>query len=255
MHDLATRHWMAMRRLAIIALVVGCASSRNGTGGVDASVDSGTSDALGSMPDGNGCATQPCDVLTQCGCASLESCDLNEGGTGTVCRGTSGGKEGASCDVAEACAGSYTCAFVGDKGSCERYCAKDADCIAPRGQCATPLVDNNNQPIPGVLLCTSNCDPTASGDSLCAAGWGCDLVNYGNRQAVDCFPAGTGTQGQACSATAPCAPGYTCNGPSGSLTCRRICAPPANTGCPAPTTCAAYTPPFVVGGTQYGECR
>jgi len=244
-----------MSRLVIIALVLGCSSSRPGSGGPDGTVDSGTSDTLGSMSDGNRCATQPCDILTQCGCASLESCDLSDTSTGTACRGTSGGKEGASCGAAEACAGLYTCVFFGDKGNCTRYCANDADCIAPRGQCAAQLLDSADQPIPGVLLCTSNCDPTAVSDPLCAAGWGCVPTNEGSRNVVECLPAGTGTQGQACSDTALCAPGYSCIGPaSGPSFCRRTCSPPANTGCPAPTTCAAFTPPFVVGGTQYGLC-
>jgi hypothetical protein len=207
------------------------------------------------MPDGNGCATQPCDILTQCGCASLESCDLNDTDTGTACRGTSGGKEGASCGAAAACAARYTCGFIGDRGNCMQYCATDGDCIAPRGQCATQLVNSANQPIPGPLLCTSNCDPTATSDPLCPADWACVLSTEGSRKVVDCVPAGTGTQGQVCSDTAPCAPGYTCAVPaSGPSLCRRTCAPPANTGCPAPTTCAAFTPPFVVGGTQYGVC-
>jgi hypothetical protein len=45
---------MEMKRVAIIALVLGCSSSQPGSGGPDGSVDSGTSDTLGSMPDGNG---------------------------------------------------------------------------------------------------------------------------------------------------------------------------------------------------------
>lgn len=244
-----------MRRLVIIALVLGCSTSRPGVGGVDGSVDSATSSTLDARPDGNGCATQPCDILSQCGCASFESCDLNDTDTATACRGTSGGKEGASCAVATACAGLYTCAFFENSGNCERYCAKDADCIAPRGLCATQLLNSANQPIPGALLCTSNCDPTATSDPLCPAGWACSLTNEGPRDVVDCLPAGTGTQGQVCSDTVLCAPGYTCTVPaSGPSLCRRTCAPPANTGCPASTTCAAFTPPFVVGGMQYGIC-
>jgi hypothetical protein len=244
---------MEMRRLVMIALVLGCSSSRPGSGGPDSSVDSSTIDTLGSMPDGNGCATQPCDVLTQCGCASLESCDFSD--ADTECRGTSGGKEGTSCGAATACASRYTCAFFGNRGNCMRYCASDADCIAPRGACAIQLVDSADKPIPGALLCTSNCDPTSVSDPLCPAGWGCTLTNASGRTVVDCLLAGAGTQGQACTDTASCAPGYTCAGPTaGPLFCRRTCAPPANTGCPAPTTCAAFTPPFVVGGTQYGIC-
>jgi len=242
---------MAMKRAAIIALVLGCSTSQPGGG----SVDSGTGDALGSMPDGNGCATQPCDILTQCGCASLESCDLSDTGPGTACRGTSGGKEGSTCGAATACAARYTCGFVGNVGDCLRYCSNDAECIAPRGQCAIQLLNDAEQPIPGALLCSSNCDPTAISDPLCPAGWSCDLYVESNRKVASCRSAGTATQGQACSATAPCAPGFTCaTFASAPSQCRRLCAPPSNAGCPASTTCAAYTPPFVVGGTQYGEC-
>src|SRR4051794_7167983 len=99
---------MAMNRIALIALLLGCSStsSQPSSGGSDGSVDpvdSGTTGTLDSMPDGNGCATQPCDVLNQCGCASLESCDVNDSDTGTACRGSSGGKEGSSCATSTAC--------------------------------------------------------------------------------------------------------------------------------------------------------
>jgi hypothetical protein len=246
---------MEMKRLIIMALVLGCSSSRPSSGGPDGSVDSGPSDALGSMPDGNGCATQPCDILTQCGCSSLESCDLSDSDNGTACRGTSGGVEGSSCGISTACAARYTCAFLGDAGSCLRYCASNADCIAPRGQCAIQLLDSADQPIPGALLCTSNCDPIAISNPLCPAGWSCDAFTVGSHQIADCRVAGTGVQGQACSDAAPCAAGFTCITLSATASqCRRICSPPANTGCPASTTCAAFTPPFVVGGTQYGQC-
>src|SRR5258708_4470442 len=103
-----------------------------------------------------------------------------------------------------------TCGLVGDAGNCLRYCANDADCTAPRGQCVIQLVDSSSHPIPVPSLCSSNCNPTAISDPLCPAGWGCDLSAVGSRKIVECLIAGTGTQGQTCSVTAPCAPGFTC---------------------------------------------
>jgi hypothetical protein len=136
-----------------------------------------------------------------------------------------------------------------------RYCANDSECIAPRGQCLFELDGPTGDPIPGVSLCTSNCDPTTTADPLCPTGWSCDLFVLGGHNIVDCRSGGAGMQGAACSASALCAPGLTCVSlMSGTSQCARICSPPSNTGCPGSTTCSAYSPPFVVGGTQYGVC-
>jgi hypothetical protein len=244
---------MTMNRLVSVIVLVGCSANPQGSNSVpDSSTDSGTGDSSTTPIDANGCATQPCDILTQCGCPSIEACDLEgEVGPATACRGASGGTEAATCATSTACEPGYTCAYFGAVGSCMRYCGTDADCGAPRGKCQYQLVDPNNQPIPGASLCSSNCDPLSINDPLCPAGWGCEVFTT----IVDCGLAGAGTQGQECSDTAPCTPGYNCTQfSSGPSKCARNCSPPSNAGCPASTTCSAYTPPLVLGGTQYGVC-
>ena len=243
-----------MRFAAALLLVLACSpQTGSGGGGPDSSTDAATTgDASMSPIDGNGCATQPCDIQTQCGCSAIEACDVDDqGGPATACRGASGGKEGTACTTSTACAAGYTCAYFGASGSCMRFCDADADCLGPRGECIFHLADSNGQVVPGGSLCTSNCDPTAINDPLCPAGWGCEVFS----DAVDCRLAGAGMQGQDCSDSAPCAPGYTCTQfSSGPSKCSRTCSPPSNNGCPAPTACSAYTPPVVLGGTQYGVC-
>jgi hypothetical protein len=209
-------------------------------------------------PDANSCATQPCDLVPQCGCPANQACDIDFTDlNGTACRGiASTGDENDTCTAINQCDAGYVC--VGDSSgrTCERYCETNADCTAPRGLCAIQLIDQQQMPIAGATICSSNCDPVAASNPLCPTGWGCDLFTAGTAEIVDCRVNGTATQGQACSATVHCAANFTCVNDSTSDVCGRICRRPAGTECSASpgTTCLGFTDAFVVGGQEYGVC-
>src|SRR5690242_203757 len=86
-------------RWALVALVVGALGCARGGSG--ASVDGNGGGDSGGQTDGrsaidgktidasNGCAVQPCDIATQCGCTASQACDLNSTLTGNACRSVS----------------------------------------------------------------------------------------------------------------------------------------------------------------------
>ena len=257
--------------LVAIALAAGCAhgsagnnSDAKGSGGSDGS-GSGQIDAplpIDAAIDGNGCATQPCDIATQCGCATSQACDIDSMTLmGTACRAvTTPGVVTNTCASATDCAAGYVCVGDGTNDACEKYCQSNTDCTAPRGQCVIQLTDQNSNPITGAVVCSSNCNPAAvTNATTCPSGWSCDLFtatfNGATDDIVDCRKAGTAGQNAACSATVACAAGYSCVNNGSSNVCARICQP--NGGgptCPGVTTCLSFQTAFVVGGTEYGVC-
>ncbi|CAN5866116.1 hypothetical protein BH11MYX3_BH11MYX3_27880 [soil metagenome] len=209
------------------------------------------------------CNTQPCDIQTQCGCATPEACDIDFSDlVGTACRPkVDTGVEGTSCGGTfgspQKCAAKYVCLGNGTDRSCERYCKTTADCLAPRGQCVLQIT-GNGQPIPDAVTCTSNCDPASATNALCPASWTCDLFtatfNAAPYKIADCRVAGAAGQGATCSATVACAAGMSCITQGTAMKCAKICKPPANTGCPGATTCMSFGTPFTIAGTEYGAC-
>jgi hypothetical protein len=137
--------------LAALALIWGCArAGRNGV--VTDSSGSGSGDGgsnmidarmIDAMIDGNGCATQPCDIPTQCGCGATQACDINfMTFMGTACRAvTTPGMTGNTCAAGTDCARGFVCVGDGTNDDCEKYCSTNADCTAPRGQCVIQLTD------------------------------------------------------------------------------------------------------------------
>lgn len=233
----------------------------SGGGGTDSSMMIDAPVPIDAAIDANTCATQPCDIPTQCGCTGGQACDINfQTLMGTACRAvTTPGMDTSTCASGTDCAASYVCVGDGTNDACEQYCTSDAQCGTPRGRCVVQLTDGNNNPIPGAVVCSSNCDPSlVSNPTTCPSGWSCDLFTATYMGAmddiVDCRKAGTATQNAACSATVACAAGYSCVNNGSSNVCARICKPPSNTGCTGGTTCLSFQTPFVVGGTEYGVC-
>jgi hypothetical protein len=245
------------------ALLVSCATATSPSTAQDAPMT--TIDvAIDAVPiDANLCATLPCDLQTQCGCSATQACDLDFSDLmGTACRNeVDTGVEGTSCGGAfgspQKCAKKYICLGNGTDRACSRYCATNADCLGPRGQCVIQ-VTANNQPIPGATTCSSNCDPAAASNPLCPVAWTCDLFTASfmstSSSIADCRVAGAAASGATCSATVACAAGLTCVTQGAVMKCAKICKPPANTGCAGGTTCMSFGTPFTVGGTEYGAC-
>jgi hypothetical protein len=261
-------------RVAIvaIALLFGCAKASTAAQSDGAPGDgaAGGSDSAGgprdaakmdAAIDADLCPTLPCSLAPQCGCTgATPACDLGSGNT-TACRAAGTGTETTTCQADTTCSTGYVCVGDGTNNSCEKYCASGADCTGPRGQCVDQLVDSSSMPIPGAVVCSSNCDPSQVTNATCPSGWTCDLFTSTymttTYNIVDCRKAGTATQGQTCSTTVACAAGYTCVNTGTSMVCAKICTPPSNTGCPGVTTCGSFQTPFKVPnttGTEYGAC-
>ena len=180
---------------------------------------------------------------------------------GTRCRTDAfHGTETTTCSRASTCAAEHTCL-----GRCARYCDDDDDCPGPGGLCILPILFAN-QPIPGVKVCTTDCNPNQAANPTCPAGWGCHLFQEGDgdrRWLTNCegAPQSGGEVGAACSRSAECRPGLDCFGEGLGMGthCHPTCVCPggdcAEGTCPAATgTCHSYTPPALIGTTTYGKC-
>ena len=261
-------------RLALLAIAVLCAcakgsatqaDSNTGGGGKGDGTGSGVDAAIDSPDASNGCAVQPCSITPQCGCTDPghPACDLGSGSTNACRAAVTTGVEGTACTAAAGCAAGYTCVGGGGNFSCEKYCASNTDCIAPRGQCVIGLTDGSGSAIAGAVVCSSNCDPSTATNSLCPSGWTCDLFGstyMGTTYNIaDCRLAGTQGNGASCTpngttAGTTCAAGYSCVN-TGSNVCKKICNKTANTGCSGTGgTCTSFTTPDMIGGTEYGVC-
>jgi hypothetical protein len=256
-----------MGRLCLIlmlATVVACAKgSANQT---DAAPD--TPKPIDAAIDSNGCATQPCAILPQCGCGPTSACDLDTTDTmGTACRPVNvPGRETGACNSLDKCDKGYVCLGGAAYATCKKYCMADADCGTPRGRCAIDI-SAGGMPIADIpSACSSNCNPLpTTPPSDCPPSYKCSLFTATHNGApvkiTDCNPAGGGVQGANCGTTAGndslCAPGYLCTTIGSGYQCRRICNKSAgNTGCTGigTGTCIGFTTPHTVD-VEYGVCN
>jgi hypothetical protein len=218
----------------------------------------GTPPSTGGATNGGNSSAPACQLTPQSGCpggaCDLDLTRLDVGGT--TCRTVvTAGTDMSPCTAMSDCAAGYLC--LGNR--CTRYCANDGNCDAPGGLCVVTLTTTGSVTIPGVSLCSPNCNPlTAAG---CPTGSGCGvyLATDGVRRYTSCHAASTGTQGAACANDLDCAPGFGCiNFTSGGTTttqCMQLCLTTAPV-CPAGTTnCLALNPPATVGTSNYGICH
>jgi hypothetical protein len=265
---------MSCRRL-VLALALLAACARGSSTPTDGAVADTSVQPRDATVDSNGCAVQPCSILPQCGCNGATACDYDDSDdTGTACRAIlMTGTETSDCNEQTDCDRGFVCVGGAAFASCKKYCSADADCGAPRGQCVYTLTANS-APIPDVpQICSSNCDPTDINAAECPSAFKCTLYTINDsgttKKIADCSPAGTGMQGTDCSNatnTGPfesrCAPGFQCVKltTDTNYKCRRICTPPTAVGVNSPSCgggtqrCLTYSPPHVIGGTDYGIC-
>lgn len=219
--------------------------------------------------DANNCPTQPCTLSPQCGCdmAAGNTCDIDPAtNNSTICRHVNTpGTETSTCSSIGDCAYDYVC--LGD-GACHKYCSINNDCAQPRGQCVIQVVDQNNNPINGAVICSSNCDPQASASAYCPAGDKCAIFTATfmgtDHDITDCEAfTGTGTQGTDCTIAGPngddtkCAAQYSCTTLNGTtFQCRHYCHFNGTTGVGCSTgSCLHFNPALTIGGTEYGVCN
>ena len=259
------------RGLAVaLALVIACATASRGvddgtTGGGGS--DAPKKDAAGQM-DANNCATQPCDIPSQCGCGS-GACDINGSDLmGTACRMiTTSGHAGDECNGPDDCDKGYVCLGGSGDASCHKYCGTTADCTSPRGQCIIDITDGTN-PIAGVPpACTSNCDPLNAATAGCSTGLRCSVFSTTHAGSAynytDCEKVGGGTQGTNCKVGTNgddtlCDTDFFCTTVNGgtNFNCRKFCTlNPAGGQCTGGLTCLAFNPVLTVVGVEYGVCN
>ncbi len=264
---------------AALAFAFGCATAGDGdNSGDDApDIDGATGPTIDADPsrpdstlvggdiDASTCASSPCDLVDQCGCAAPNVCDLDVSNLpNTHCRPVnSPGMDESTCASFNDCAGGFVCVSAADEASCRRYCRTNADCDAPRGACVITLVDGSTE-IPGAVVCSSNCDPINPAAGGCPATWGCypgvidpdGVPGNGDETTIgDCAPAGAGTQGATCAANSDCAQGFLCINTGVTTECLRMCNTAVGdcSGSPG-TTCGGTDPVITLGGVTYGIC-
>lgn len=245
----------------------GSAPASTGSGGASANTGGGAS--TGSSPTSTGstttstssgavCAEDPCKLtVPQCGCAAGEQCSVS--GSSRACVPGGNTPNGQPCANAE-CSPGLLCASTGPgvTSTCNKFCDSDADCVAPGGLCLIGLNDPNQNPIPGVTLCTESCDPTTN-IGCPAAATSCQVGSESGGQMrffTRCLGAGAGKQGTTCASSADCAPKFGCFNTTNPMAvkCLKHCKASAPNGCPAGTQCVFSQPPELVGAEEYGAC-
>jgi hypothetical protein len=192
---------------------------------------------------------QVCDLVSDCGCSRGETCAVI-GSNVRSCRSVPRVpvEPYAACTTHDECPSRHSC--IG--GACHLHCNARADCGSEGDQCA-PVLDANNDPIPGQLVCTRHCDPLSAaapraGFQSCGAELSCMLFDgaAGTPPIFSCGSAGIGVQGSSCVARGDCAPGFDCfNGE-----CERWCVP-NEVGCTTGFICGAIGQ---TDGLELGSC-
>jgi len=257
-----------MRVVALFALVVAASACARATSGSPSDAVEDTSSAVDAAIDSNGCSSQPCSILPQCGCNGANACDIDvSDNKGTSCRAiNTPGTESSSCTMLYQCDKGFVCIGGSAAASCKKYCSADVDCGSPRGQCVIDITSGGT-PLMGIPpVCSSNCEPTSTNSPECPSTMKCGLftVTHNSTQLriADCTPAGAGTQGASCASGATgadnlCAKGYLCSTVTSdtAFKCRRICQKNAS-NCGA-AQCLSFGTPFTIGTppVEYGICN
>lgn len=216
-----------------------------------------TSSTTASTGSGPACAEDPCKLtVPQCGCAAGEQCSVD--GVGVACAPMGNTANGQVCTGNDCSPGLLCVNTTASTSTCAKFCDSDADCTAPGGLCIIGLNDANNNVIPGVTLCTENCDPTTS-IGCPVAGTSCEVVQEAAGQMrflTHCTAAGAGQQNDPCVSSADCAPKFNCFNTTmpSAVKCLKNCKASAPNGCPAGTTCKFFAVPELVGVEKYGAC-
>jgi hypothetical protein len=150
----------------------------------------------------------------------------------------------ALCDSSDACPALHTCI----RGVCAQRCVDAADC---EGAPCIALGDAQDPPIPGLNVCSRNCDPVSpaaprAGLGACGAGAQCFPFESGS----ECALAGSTPLRGPCDDFADCLPGLFCDG---SGQCLAWCDVAAG-DCSALEVCVAFSPPLIAGEHNWGSC-
>lgn len=187
----------------------------------------------------------PCDTTTQSPCPADEKCVFFDE-THNVCRAAGALPVGAMCTADsndnDSCVRTAQCLFPGggNKGVCTQFCGNDSDCKQSPvsvGGTAEPINIGHCLFMIGVStgprICSVACNPVSSqGASGCPPGAGCVYAGFGSTpEYTFCNQAGTAGDGQDCSTTFVCQPGFSCIGVGQGLKCRAVCRKDTNSDC------------------------
>src|SRR5687767_13848234 len=109
-------------RLALVLVLAQLACAKGSGSSADAKVDTTIVDM---MIDSNGCATQPCSILPQCGCTGgAMACDVDTwDNVGTSCRAVNDpGQETSTCNTPDKCDKGYVCLGGSTYSTCKKFC-------------------------------------------------------------------------------------------------------------------------------------
>jgi hypothetical protein len=231
---------------AVVSMICAC-----GPSGAALDADGGAADGRIDAPDK--CPPTPppvCDVFLSCGCDPGMKCTSAQSGLGCMNAGSS--QVGQDCATDADCEPGTVCLLYGGALTCFQYCDDLHACTASDAAC---YVGVNDRSVPPVVVATV-CGPTCSLlDQDChIPGQGCypspDV--YPIPEKGTCRPTGTLMQGDTCTTSSGCAPGFVCVKPGGSSTsiCAKMCDRQDGTpACAASTSCVPLS-----GNTQTGIC-
>jgi hypothetical protein len=145
----------------------------------------------------------------------------------------------------QACAAGAYCSA--STSVCVPLCTSKAECAG--GFCVAALDASGTSPIPGLDVCTADCDP------LTAAPCGPQVTCYYDAKhgGLDCIASKGSLEGAVCSFVNDCAPALACIGG----TCRRWCTPVGDMfTCSGGGVCSAFSNLTVThAGQTYGYCN
>lgn len=233
---------------------------KDGGGGKDVIVvgpdtgtkDTGTPKDTGSNNDTgtDTCQKAPpsnvCGVYPQCDCSGTQTCEVDQtaldGTSSCITAGSKGIGQACTATVGQ-CAPGLTCIW----GQCHAYCGTEGTlCTQANTNSCINLTDNNQQPIPNLLICHNDCE--LSDPNSC--GGGAEGCVYFDTDQVDCYPVGTTAN---CNATTSfCPSGQVCLTDQTSYFCLPWCRVGQN-DCKTGTCNALST--TVVNGVTYGYCQ
>jgi hypothetical protein len=211
---------------------------------------------LATPPDMTQCKhntpSSTCGTFPQCGCPAGQMCSVQDTTGKALCVVAGTTPPFGACTTDSNCSIGTACV----DGTCTPYCDTNTDC--DNGVCVG--VQSGTTPIPGMNVCTLNCDPqnpnmAAGSFGACGAATSCvpGPAPGGNTYCESPTKA-SGTQDKACNDYKGCAPGFTCQDAGLGLYCSKYCKVGVTGQCPSGTSCYAFSPKLYAGTTQYGYC-
>jgi len=239
-----------------------------GTGGAGGAGGSSTSGTGGTGGMGTGGSPPVCNVVhpgggsceylpgQACGCPTNQKCSVTDETSGA-----------SSCILYNVNAAAFSkCTSDGDcnvghwcdktKSLCRPICISSGDC--PSGaQCLEAISPGTKQPIPGLKVCTSHCNPMNG--SPCSSEFTC--VYSSSILEWDCTLSGAQGVGVSCASSADCKAGLACVGSNNNYKCERWCHP-ANDAFSVycaqfingKNNCVKLSVPYPYNGDSYGAC-